>query len=362
MNSHQSPVTSHQLKKPSYNKILIIRLDRIGDVVLSTPAMRAIREAYPASHIACMVRPHAADIVMGSPYIDEVLIYDKDGAHKGLRGTLSFAGALRRSRFDAAVILHPTGRTHIIAFLAGIPERIGYDKKWGFLLTKRLPHLKQLGMKHESEYTLDIVRHMGIEPKDLSLYMPLSPESEKKIDSIFAGNGIRREDTVIVLNPGASCPSKRWPCKNFAQLGEVLCDRFRAKIVVAGGKGDVETGKGVAGSMKAGVLDLSGKTTVADLASIFRRSKLLISNDSGPVHIACAVGTPVVAIFGRNDRGLSPVRWGPSGKGDIVLHKDVGCGVCLAHNCKIGFKCLEAVTVEEVVAAAGKILKIDNAK
>ena len=107
---------------------------------------------------------------------------------------------------------------------------------------------------------------------------------------------------------------------------------------------------------KKNCVNLSGKTSVADVASVLRRVKLFISNDSGPVHISCAVGTPVIAIFGRSDRGLSPSRWGPTGERDIVLHKDVGCDECLAHNCNKKFKCLEAVTVDEVLAAAAKIL------
>jgi ADP-heptose:LPS heptosyltransferase len=111
--------------------------------------------------------------------------------------------------------------------------------------------------------------------------------------------------------------------------------------------------------MQGSCVNLAGRTSVADVAGILRRSKLFISNDSGPVHIACAVGTPVVAIFGRSDRGLSPERWGPTGKNDIILHEDVGCVECLAHNCKKGFMCLEAITVDDVLAAAEKILDKD---
>jgi ADP-heptose:LPS heptosyltransferase len=124
---------------------------------------------------------------------------------------------------------------------------------------------------------------------------------------------------------------------------------------VAGGS-DKEIGDKVSSLLDANCLNLSGRTTVGELASVLRRSKLFISNDSGPVHVACAVGTPVIAIFGRSDRGLSPKRWGPIGKQDVVLRKDVGCEECLAHRCARGFKCLEAITVDEVVAAAEKIL------
>jgi len=338
-------------------RILIVRLDRIGDVLLSTPVIKALRDAYPDSYIVFMTRPYARDVVEGNPYLNEVIVYDKEGAEKGIFGNLKFINRLRKDRFDTAIILHPTARSHITAFLAGIPERIGYDRKCGFLLTKRIPHTKQYGLKHEIDYALDILRYIGVEPKDRRLYMPVKKESEGKIKKIFAENGIKEIDNVMVINPGASCPSKRWRPANFAGVADVLAERYNAKIVIICDDKDKAIGEAVSSSMKRPSVNLSGQTTVADLASVLRRAKIFISNDSGPVHIACAVGTPVIAIFGRRNRGLSSERWGPSGGRDMVLHKDVGCNECLAHNCKIGFKCLEAISAEEVIAAADKVLK-----
>lgn len=338
-------------------RILIVRLDRIGDVLLSTPVIKALRDAYPDSYIAFMARPYARDIVEGNPYLNRVIIYDKAGAEKGIFGNLKFINRLRKDKFDIAIILHPTARSHITAFLAGIPERIGYDRKCGFLLTKMIPHTKQYGLKHEIDYTLDILRYIGVEPKDRSLYMPVKKGSEEKIRKIFAENGMKEIDNVVVINPGASCPSKRWRPANFVRVADVLAERYNVKIVIICDDKDKPISDAVSSSMKRPCVNLSGQTSVADLASVLRRAKIFISNDSGPVHIACAVGTPVVAIFGRRNRGLSPERWSPSGDRDMVLHKDVGCNECLAHNCKIGFKCLEAISAEEVIAAANKILK-----
>jgi len=335
-------------------------LDRIGDVVLSTPVIKAVRDAYPESHIAMMVRPPSRDIVEANPYLDEVIVYDRSGGEKSLAGNIRFVKRLKDERFDLAVILHPTQRTHLIAACAGIPVRVGYDKKYGFLLTKRIPHAKQFGLKHEIDYTLDILRYIGIEPADRTLCMPISGSSERRIKGLFNASGIKDIDTVFAINPGASCPSKRWKAENFAKVAGSLIDKHGAKIVIVSGWDDRAFGNRVASLLGNRCLDLSGKTSVADLASVLKRARLFISNDSGPVHIACAVGTPVVAIFGRSDRGLSPERWGPSGPRDIVVHKDVGCGVCLAHNCTTGFKCLEAVTVEDVCQAAERILKGDK--
>lgn len=331
-------------------------MDRIGDVMLSTPVIKAVRDAYPQSHIAFMVRPYARDIVEGNPYLNEVIIYDKKRRDGGIAGTLKFAGMLRAKKFDTAIVLHPTSRTHLLMLLAGIPERIGYDRKWGNLLTKRIPHTKQYGLKHEIDYTFDILRHMGIEGRDRALYMPVKRASEDRIAALFKDNGIGMDDIVVVINPGASCPSKRWRAEKFAGVANDLVEKLGVRIVLISDKTDKAFGDKTASLVKKDCLNLSGNTTVSDIASILRRADLFISNDSGPVHIACAVGTPVISIFGRSDRGLSPLRWGPSGNNSIAIHKDVGCDVCLAHNCRKGFRCLEAVNIGEVVTAAEKLL------
>jgi len=337
-------------------RILVVRLDRIGDVLLSTPVIKNLRDAYPKSYIAFMVRPYAREITQGNPYLDDVIVYDKENEESGLAANFEFIKYLRRKKFDTAVILHPTTRTNLLIFLTGIRERIGYDRKWGFLLTHRIPHTKQEGLKHEIDYTLDVLKHMGLTPQSRQMHMPINSVSEMKVGKALEAAGICDDDLLIAINPSASCPSKRWPAVKFAKVADTLKNKYNAKIVIIGAKGDLAFGDAVHRSMGGESLDLSGKTTVSELASVLKRAKLFISNDSGPVHIACALGTPVVAIFGRSDQGLSPKRWGPSGKRDIVLHKNAGCVVCLAHNCVKDFLCLDAITVEDVVSAAAKIL------
>ncbi|MFA6320424.1 MAG: lipopolysaccharide heptosyltransferase II [Candidatus Omnitrophota bacterium] len=337
-------------------RVLIVRLDRLGDVVLSTPVIKAVREACPDGYIAFMAARHARDILEGNPYLDEVIIYEKAGREKGIASNLKFIRSLRRKKFDIALILHPTNRAHLLVSLAGIPETIGYNKKWGFLLTKRIPHSKHHGLKHEIDYVLDVLRYTGLEPKDKSLYMPVNACSERNVESIFQEHGISKNDICVAVNPGASCVSKRWGTEKFAQVAHILAEKYKAKIIIISGASDKKLGDEVASLLQGKCVNLAGRTSVADVAGVLRRAKLFVSNDSGPVHIACAVGTPVIAIFGRSDRGLSPERWGPTGKSDIVLHEDVGCVECLAHKCKKGFMCLEAVTVDDVIAAADKIL------
>jgi heptosyltransferase-2 len=338
-------------------RILIVRTDRIGDVLLSTPVIKALRDSYPNAYISMMVSPYAKDIVDDNPFLDRVIIYDKNSKHKSWPRSIKFAQNLKKKRFDLALILHPTNRVHLINFFAGIPRRIGYNRKLGFLLTDRIKHTKQLGEKHELEYSLDLVRYLGIEPKDKTLYMPIKEESEKWIDTLFAQEGIKKTDKLLAIHPGASCPSKIWPPERFAGAADKLAQNYGFKILLVAGPKDIILAQNVIKNMHNPAINLAGKTSVSQLASLLKRCVLFISNDSGPVHIASAVGTPVISIFGRNQKGLSPFRWGPVGKSDCFLHKEVGCIECLAHNCRKDFACLKAITVEDVLNAATSILE-----
>lgn len=337
-------------------RILLTRTDKIGDVVLSTPAIKAAREKYPDAHIAFLVRPYAKNIVEGNPCLDELIIYDKYGAHKSFFSTVMFALALRKKKFDLAIMLHPTNRVHLIAFLAGIPERIGFDRKLSFFLTKKMPHTKEKGEKHELEYTLDLLKLADISARDRETFVTVRKEdimtAEKMLEEYHVGAGV----PLIAVNPGASCASKRWAPKNFAILCDDLARKFKARILVISDRSNSEFADAVASKMRHEPVNLAGKTTVGELSALLSKCALFISNDSGPVHIASALKVPVISIFGRKDPGLSPRRWAPAYEKSVVFHKDPGCEVCLAHTCKKGFRCLEAVTPDEVLSAAGRLL------
>jgi heptosyltransferase II len=345
---------------PDFKRILVVRTDRIGDVLLSTPVLRALKESYPRAHIAMMVSPYARDTVEGNSYLDEVIVYDKDGAHRSWRASCAFALSLRKKRFDVALILHPTNRVHLVTFLSGIPRRIGYGRKFGFLLTDRVAHTKHLGEKHELEYALDLVRYLRIEPKDKRTYMPIRPESERLVEELLQQEGVGRNDRLLAVHPAASCPSKIWPRERLAEVADRLTEKYGFKVLIVAGPKDIAAAGVVAKRMRHPAINLAGRTSVSQLASLLKRCRLFISNDSGPVHIASAVGTPVISIFGRNQKGLSPKRWGPVGRRDRAIHKEVGCIECLAHNCAKGFACLKAITVEDVLAVADSVLQEES--
>jgi len=345
------------MQKP--NKILIVRTDRLGDVVLSTPVIKNLRLSFPKSHIAFMCRPYTREVLEGNPDLDEVIIYDKYGRQKSLGASIKLFFYLRKKKFDLALILHPTNRTHLITFLAGIPERVGWDKKLGILLTKRIKHIKQEGKKHELEYTLNLLRALDIPIKSKDTYFPLRCEAKMRVAEVLKGQAVAENDKFIVIHPSASCPSKRWPKERFLELIKLLKEKVSFKIIVITSQSEREFGERLVGDN--GIVDLRGRLNISEVGALLKRAALFISNDSGPVHIADSFNTPVISIFGRNDSGLSPLRWGPRGRKSFYFHKDVGCDKCLAHNCIKGFLCLQEITPQEVADKAISLLRDNGA-
>jgi heptosyltransferase-2 len=340
------------MNKPK--RILIIRTDRLGDVILSTPVIKNLRKKYPNGYIAFICRPYTKEILEQNPYLDELIVYDKYGADKSFLSTLKFALSLRKKKFDLALILHPTNRSHLIAFLAGIPKRIGWDKKLSFLLTDKLVYTKDQGRKHELEYNLDLLRYLGILAEDKEIYIPIKKDCQQNVDNILEKKGVEKKDKLIVIHPSASCPSKRWPKDNFIKLVKILKEEKDIKIAVITSADQKKFGQGI--SKIEDVIDLCGSLSVPETIALINRAQLFISCDSGPVHIAAGLNKPVISIFGRSQAGLSPKRWAPTGKNSYFLHKDVGCKTCLAHNCQKGFICLQAIKPAEVYNLAKKII------
>ena len=338
------------------NKILLIRTDRIGDVVLTTPAIRAVRHHFPKSFIAMMIQPYTAGIVKNNPHLNEIIIYDKRGKHKSYLKSFLFSKELRRKGFDLAFIFHPTNRVNIITFLAGIPERIGYNRKCGFLLNEKIVDEKFKGEKHEIDYNLEVISRRGVFTDNKEVEIFITQEEERYCLDFLKERGVDSTSSLIALQPGASCPSKRWPAIRFAEVAKKLRKIYPLDFVIIGSQKEA--------SLLEELNQLLGREAIiaqglelGNLAAVLKRCSLFISNDTGPVHIASAVKTPSLVIFGRKQPGLSPHRWRPWGSGHIIFHKDVGCKDCLAHNCSKGFRCLLAVGAEEVFQEARKIME-----
>lgn len=359
----QPPTSNLRAVGAPPRRILVVRLDRIGDVVLSTPALSVLRQAYPAAHLAMLVRPVCRELVEGHPDLNEVIVYDRDGIHHGWWATLQFAWALRSRRFDTALVLHPSNRSHVIPWAAGIPRRIGYDRKGGRLLTQRLPHRKQEGTRHESDYALDVVRALGVRVDAVPPLSVAQPrEARVVVARWLAGRGVRPGAPLIALHPGSSDAARRWPAERFAQLGDRLAAYARARIVIVSGPEEQELGREVAAGMRASPIDTGGHLSLRQLTALLGQCWLLVSNDSGPAHLAAAVGTPVLSLSGRNQPGVGPRRWAPVGARHVALHKDKqedGGRVCANVQCARDFLPLSALTVDDVFAVARRMVDAD---
>ncbi|MCK5013728.1 MAG: lipopolysaccharide heptosyltransferase II [Candidatus Omnitrophica bacterium] len=344
-----------------YKNILIVRTDRIGDVVLTTPAIKALREAYPNSKIAILVALATRDLVDGNICLDKVLVDDRDGEHKGLRGFIQLIRSIRKEKFDCAFVLHTKKRTNLTCFLSGIPVRIGYkNSKFGFLLNRPITDVRHKGEKHEAQYCLDVLKKIGIECADVDLDLPVKEDALCWVDQFRREHNISENDRLIAFHPGASDPAKRWPENRFAELADALIEQYQAKIVIIGASDTDSIAKRIISLSKNEAVNLAGKTSVGQLAGLLMGCDLLVSNDSGPVHVAAGVGTPVISIFTRNQAGINPERWGPLGeKSRVVSVLPVrSSGISFKKAQPRDIKYLELVPAKAVLEAVDSLFKL----
>lgn len=325
-------------------KILLIRTDKIGDVVLTTPVVQIIRKRFPHAHIAFMTGIYTQELIQGNPYLNEVIVYDKHKKHKNYLQTFKFALRLKNKNFDAAIVFNPSHRNHWICWLAHIPKRIGYNKKHGFLLTHAYPDKKGEGLKSESFYNEDLLTELNIAPAySKELYAAVTPRAENKIDELIKKNGIHFP--FVAINVSAGCASRKWPLKNFSLLSHLIYKKLHLDVTLIGNFKECQEVQKYA---KIPLWILAETLSLSELTSFLKKAFLHISSDTGPMHIASAIGTPVITIFGRSLPGLGPKRWMALKGNNTFFHKDIGCNPCLAHACQLDFDCLKATKVEEV--------------
>lgn len=295
--------------------ILVIRNDRFGEFLLNIPAIRALKERFRDSKIVLAVDPHAAGLAERIPYADEVISW-KMGKHR-LPDIVRFSRVLKKKRFGMAFMMNPSKDSNLAVFFAGIPRRIGYAHKWDFLLTDRIEDKKGLGIKHEVEYNLDLVRAAGADTEDLSLILSVDDAAPG-----LAGADGRETwfERAIAIHPWTSDAIKQWPEERFKELALRIVRELGAEVIIVGDKGG-RTGSAVFDKLGGRIHNMTGRTSLIELASLLKKCRLLISGDSGPVHLASCVGTPVIALFRNDMPGKGPKRWGPRGSHDIVIEK-----------------------------------------
>jgi ADP-heptose:LPS heptosyltransferase len=311
------------------NRILFIRSDRLGDVLMNLPAIAVLRKAYPKAWIALLVNRPVSDLFNDHPDVDEIIAVEADELLRSRRKQWQLIAKIRSIRFDLAVASNPSKFFHSLMFFSGIPLRVGWRRKWPFFLNRTLPDTKGNAMRHEIDWNLDLVRLVTEQKWDGQLALPGDDRSAEKIHSFLKQSTL----PVVALHPGTSNPKKRWPPERFVELCERLLSTRRCQVVLIGGQEEAVLSREVTGRLSAPVLDLTGRLTLKELAAFFKQPqvKMLVSSDSGPVHVAWMSGKPVIALYAENVEGCNPVRWGPrDGRSEVI------------------FKPIDEITVHEV--------------
>lgn len=304
-----------------FNNILIVRTDRIGDVVLTTPAIKALRQTFPRARISILVSAATVDLVRSNPYLDEILIDDRTKEHKGILGFFKLIDQIRSRKFDMAIIFHTKRRYNLLCFLSQIRYRLGYkNNKFGFLLTNPIKDTRAVGESHEAEYCLELLKAIGVQSNDLDVFVPTDHEAEEWVLSWGRDHHVKSNE-YILIHPDASDPAKCWPASNFAALINRITERYPLKVIIIGSRQTSSLALNILSQVAKPneVIDLTGKISLSQLASLLRRCRMLISNDSGPVHMAAGVGTNVISIFMRNQPGINSERWRPMGDKAYIL-------------------------------------------
>ena len=349
-------------------RILIVAVNWLGDLIFLTPAIRAIRRNYPNAYVACLVAPRGLDLLAGNPHLNSVIPLEEKRGLLGMTRWPIFIRFLKAQHFDTVFLFHRSFSRALMTWAAGIPSRIGYRTwKRGWLLTQAIDAPRPDSL-HKAAYYLRLLEAAGLKTDGLRYEVGLLAEDHAKAKRLLAEWGVSSSERLVALHVGANWHLKRWPTGHFALLADRLHRECGAKVVLIGDREDLPLVQQVLEKARSRPIVAAGKTSFRELGALLTRTHLLVSNDSGPLHLGIAVGIPVVAIFGPTDPALSgPPRemvaasgCGTTPASSVVagatLFGSIGCEVpCLQLRCPVNL-CMEQVHVEQVLEAAKKFL------
>ena len=331
-------------------RILVRGTNWVGDTIISFPAVNSLRRIFPQAHIAVLAKSHLAELWKANPDINEVISFDRAQGVQRLFDELRMSRLIKEHDIDLAVIFPRSFSSAWLVFFGGVPHRIGYKgevRDW--LLTERLDRTTEILSTHRMYYYLHLIERLGSGPSPSLPTLSINGELAKWADNFLAHNRLRGR-VLIGFNPGATYgAAKCWPPERFVKLGKRLKEDHGAYILIFGSSlsKEQDLNNTIAQGIGEGCLDLSGQTTLLELASLLRQCRLLVTNDTGTMHVAAAVGTRVVAIFGPTD----PRTTSPLGEGHMVIRAEVSCSPCLKRVCPEEHRCMDLIDVEQVYNA-----------
>jgi lipopolysaccharide heptosyltransferase II len=349
--------------------ILIIRLRLVGDVVFTTPAIRALRRHFPDARITYLVERAAAPIVLGNPHLDEVMVIERTRGWRRLRDDLRLARTLRNRGFDLVIDFHGGPRSSWLTRVTGAPRRIGYTIAGrGWMYTNRVQRPRELRPRHSVLNQSDLLAPLGIPPLDPvtdPAEMTAPPETHRHMERVLAAAGVTDTAELIVMHVSAGNPFRRWPAEAFAELAAALAHSSpRRRILLTSGPSEggavaqvAQAAREALGAEAAGRIVLTDELGLADLRAVVARAALYIGGDSGPLHLASTTRTPIVGIYGPTLRARSEPWRDPLLITEGVEPGALPCRPCQQRVCAPGdFRCLRQITPDEVATAAERAL------
>jgi predicted lipopolysaccharide heptosyltransferase III len=334
--------------------ILVIKLRYIGDVLLATPTLQAIKAAFPAAQLTMLVSRGTEDVLKENPHLDHIMVLDKGS----LAAQWRFATDLRRRRFDMVIDLTDGDRSAFLSWISGAPVRIGFNDERrlrGWCYTKVVQ--ADVAGGHRIERDLAALTPLGIGSTDKTPKLWLTPTEEEAADKLLTQLGVRADQPIVVLQPGARYWFKAWPSERFAELADHLASDLGCQVLICGSREEQALAQRIHEAAKSRPINMAGRAPLKQFAAIAKRAMLFVGNDSGAMHIATAVGTPVVALFGPSN----PAEWGPRGGPVEVIYKGLDCRACFHPTCMRGEEnCMKQISLGEVLAKVHRLIPLDG--
>ncbi|MCD6271357.1 MAG: lipopolysaccharide heptosyltransferase I [Deltaproteobacteria bacterium] len=348
--------------------ILIVKLSAIGDVIHTLPSLNALRKRYPAAKITWLVEEAASDFVKGHRALDRVIVSKRKKWIKGLFSAsflenfhelLNFVKELRDTKYDLIIDFQTLMKSGILVALAKGKRKAGYGKGMEHMehsyifLDERIPPVDM--NNHAILRNLMLLESLGIKSQKIQYDLPVFEEDREKTADLLKTTGLIVSKPVVAVNPVAKWETKLWDNKKFAKLGDRLVKDYGAEIIFTGSKDDLPVIEDIISHMQTKAANMAGKTTLKMLAAVFEQADLVISTDTGPMHVAAATGTPVVAIFGPT----APWRTGPFGSMHQVVRAELECSPCFKRKCN-SVDCMRNISVDQVLSAVSAVLEIEK--
>lgn len=345
-----------------HNRILIIRLSAIGDCLQVSPVTQKLREQFPKAHITWVVETKSKDVVIGNPYIDEVIVFKRVEWMKEAKQTRdyrllfsrmkAFFAELKTKKFDIALDFQGLFKSALVSYFSGAPIRVCYNdtRELSTFFANKLIKPDYETDVHKQQRYVGMLRYLGISTEKLTMHMPVS-DADRQFANDFLEQNKLTGNNFIILNPATSWQSKNWPWEYFAALGNKLVERFGLPILLIGATADKQVTSNIAKKMQHPCIDIAGQTTLNQLGAIAEQARLFISGDTGPLYIAEALGVRTISMWGPTN----PVHMGPRGEQHTVLVAEK-CKFCHKRKCE-HLSCLKEITPEMVFDKAVEMMK-----